>query len=219
MIDEVNRCFGFRYSITSPEAACSAHGHADKSLAAAALREAERGSVGRIAMTKTIDALLAEAAVKEVHIRYCRACDRMDFEALRACFHEHATADYGHGVWNLDEYMAHAMSMSAKFIATTHNTGNQLVEVDGDTAWAEHYLVASHRWPLDDKGDTRDLTAAVRYIDRMECIDGEWRIARRKMVLDWQRVEPVTGVDLTKVGGRRDRSDPSYAGRKLQSTG
>jgi hypothetical protein len=54
----------------------------------------------------------------------------------------------------------------------------------------------------------------VRYIDRMERIEGEWRIARRRMVLDWQRVEPVTGVDLTNVGGRRDRSDPSY----LQST-
>jgi 3-phenylpropionate/cinnamic acid dioxygenase small subunit len=162
-------------------------------------------------MTKTMEQLLAEAAIKEVQVRYCRACDRTDFEALRACFHPHATADYGHGVWNLDEYIAHATSMSANFIATTHNTGNQLVELDGDVAWAEHYIVATHRWPLDANGDTRDLTAGVRYVDRMERHGGEWRIARRVMVLDWHRIEPVAGVDVTAARGRRDRSDPSYA--------
>jgi hypothetical protein len=161
-------------------------------------------------MAKTIDQLLDEAAIKEVQVRYCRACDRTDFEALRACFHPHATGNYGEGDWNLDEYMAHAMAMSANFIATTHNTGNQLVEVDGDTAWAEHYTIASHRWPLDDNGQTRDLIAAVRYIDRMERIDGEWRIARRVMVLDWHRVDPVIGANMSGARGRRDRSDPSY---------
>jgi 3-phenylpropionate/cinnamic acid dioxygenase small subunit len=161
-------------------------------------------------VAKTLDQVLAELAIKEVQVRYCRACDRRDFEALRACFHEHATADYGHGVWNLEEYIAHATSMSANFIATTHNTGNQLVEVEGDTAWAEHYTIASHRWPIDEAGDTRDLTAAVRYIDRMERRDGEWRIARRMMLLDWHRVDPVSGADVTGMRGRRDRSDPSY---------
>jgi 3-phenylpropionate/cinnamic acid dioxygenase small subunit len=161
--------------------------------------------------TKTIEGFLDEAAVKEVQMRYCRACDRRDFEALRACFHPDATADYGEGVWNLDQYMAHATSMSANFIATTHNTGNQLVELDGDAAWAEHYIIANHRWPLDENGDTRDLTAAVRYIDRMERRDGEWRIARRMMVLDWHRVDPIAGANVSGVRGRRDRSDPSYS--------
>jgi ketosteroid isomerase-like protein len=161
-------------------------------------------------MPKTVDQLLAEAAIKEVQIRYCRACDRCDFAALRACFHPDATADYGHGIWDLDAYMAHATTMSANFIATTHNTGNQLVELDGDAAWAEHYTVASHRWPIDDEGNTRDLIAAVRYVDRMERRDGEWRIVRREMVLDWHRVEAVTGMDPAAARGRRDRSDPSY---------
>jgi len=162
-------------------------------------------------MANTIDELLAEAAIKEVQVRYCRAADRTDFEALRNCFHPHAIADYGHGIWNLDEYMAHAMAMSENFIATTHNTGNQLVEVTGDSAWAEHYAVATHRRPLDSTGQTRDMTAAVRYIDRMQRLDREWRIARRVMVLDWHREEPVVGVDVSVVRGRRDRTDPSYS--------
>ena len=161
-------------------------------------------------MPKDLEIVLDELAVKEVQMRYCRAADRREFDALRACFHEDATADYGHGVWNLNEYIEHATSMSANFIATTHNTGNQLVEIDGDSAWAEHYLIANHRWPLDEQGNTRDLTASVRYIDRMERRDGEWRIARRMMVLDWHRIDPVIGADVTTVRGRRDRSDPSF---------
>jgi ketosteroid isomerase-like protein len=161
-------------------------------------------------MARTMDELIDEAAIKEVQVRYCRAADRVDFEALRACFHPDATADYGHGVWSLDEYMAHAREMTAKFIATTHNTGNQLVEVAGDVAWAEHYTVATHRRPFDEQGETSDMIASVRYIDKMERRSGRWRIARRMMVLDWHRVEPVSGVDVSMAGGRRDRSDPSY---------
>jgi ketosteroid isomerase-like protein len=164
-----------------------------------------------VAVVKTITELLDEAAIKELQIRYCRAADRVDFAALRACFHPDATADYGHGVWNLDEYMDHAMGMTARFIATTHNTGNQLVEVAGDAAWAEHYAVATHRAPPDEKGNTADMIAAIRYVDRMERRDGEWRIARRVMILDWQRLDPVSGVQVGMARGTRDRTDPSYS--------
>jgi hypothetical protein len=161
-------------------------------------------------MAKTLEQLLDEAAIKEVQIRYCRAADRVDVEALRACFHPDATADYGEGVWTLDEYMEHATGMMGRFIVTTHNTGNQLVELDGDAAWAEHYAVATHRDPIGEDGTTHDLIAGIRYIDRMERRAGEWRLARRQMVLDWHRVERVEGVTPAMVRGRRDLSDPSY---------
>ena len=55
------------------------------------------------------------------------------------------------------------------------------------------------------------MIASVRYVDRMERRGGEWLIARRVMVLDWHRIEPVSGVDVSAAGGRRDRSDPSYS--------
>ena len=37
-------------------------------------------------MKNTIDELLAEAAIRDVQMRYCRAVDRMDFDLLRTCF-------------------------------------------------------------------------------------------------------------------------------------
>jgi hypothetical protein len=101
-------------------------------------------------------------------------------------------------------------------VVTWHSTTNQLVELKGDAAWAEHYTTSSHRIAADDQGPERDWIAFGRYIDRMEWRDGEWRIARRKMVVDYTRMDPVPPCDPAGVGtsgGARDRSDPSYAMR------
>lgn len=163
-------------------------------------------------MAKTIDQLLAEAEIKELQIRYCRACDRMDFDALRACFHADATTDYGFFGGGVDDFIEGAQVGLPMYLGTTHNTGNQLVEVDGDSAWAEHYTVATHRCPADEIGPLRDLVTAVRYIDRLERRGGEWRILRRELILDWSRSDPVIDIDLRPdvQPGRRDRGDASY---------
>ena len=91
-------------------------------------------------------------------------------------------------------------------------TENPLVEVDGDVAWAEFYGRAYHRVPAGEDGLERDLAVNTRWIDRFERRNGEWRIARRKVVVDTDRVDPVTErwVPLEQYRGRRDRSDPSY---------
>lgn len=163
-------------------------------------------------MRKTIEDVVAEAAIRAVQMRYCRACDRMDFELLRECFHPDATTDYGFFGGSVDDFIAAARAGLPSYLVTTHNTGNQNVEVDGDVAWAEHYTVATHRIAADESGPLRDFVTAVRYVDRMECRDGDWRIARRKLVLDWARTDPVPpgATEPAVPNARRDREDPSY---------
>lgn len=165
-------------------------------------------------MKKTLDEVLAEAAIRDIQMRYCRGADRMDFDLMRSCFHPDAVTDF-FGVSDVDGFIAMARQALPGFVATTHNTGNQLVEVTGDTAWAEHYAVATHRIAADDKGPERDFVTAVRYVDRLECRDGEWGIVKRKLVFDWGRIDPVGDMryEPKSAGGRRDRSDPSYAMR------
>jgi uncharacterized protein (DUF1330 family) len=64
-------------------------------------------------------------------------------------------------------------------------------------------------------------TAAIssyggRYVDRLEKRDGVWRIAKRKVLMDWNRSEPSR--DMWHEGmytalsshGRRDRQDVRY---------
>lgn len=162
----------------------------------------------------TIDEMLAEAEIKKLQVRYCRACDRMDFDALRACFHPDAVTEY-FGKGDVDSFIALGRQTLPAFVKTTHNTGNQLVEVSGDTAWAEHYTVATHRLAADETGPERDFITAVRYVDRAERRDGEWRIARRVLILDWTRTDPVgeIGPEPAVLTGRRDPSDPSYSVR------
>ncbi len=166
-------------------------------------------------MKKTIDDVLAEAAIRDVQMRYCRACDRMDFDLLRSCFHPDASTEYGIFGGNVDAFIEVSRQMLPKFLYTTHNTGNQLVEVNGKTAWAEHYTVATHRLAKDEIGPERDFINSVRYIDRMECRDGDWRIAKRVLILDWMRCDPVIEIDQRPdvQSGKRDRSDASYTAR------
>jgi hypothetical protein len=53
----------------------------------------------------------------------------------------------------------------------------------------------------------------VRYVDRLEKRDSEWRIADRIVVYDSERTIPVN-TESAPLGdwnyGRRDRDDPSY---------
>lgn len=165
-------------------------------------------------MAKTIEDVLAEAEIKEVHVRFCRANDRRDEELMRGCFHPDAVIEL-HETLDLEAFLALGRAVLGQYSGTWHTTTNQLVEVDGDAAWAEHYTTSSHRTPADDNGPERDFIAFGRYVDRMERRDGEWRIARRRMLLDYTRTDPVGpgGPAFGTGGGTRDRSDPSYAWR------
>ena len=162
-------------------------------------------------MSKTIDDLLAEAQIKDVHLRFCRANDRRDEELMRSCFHPDAVIEL-HETLDVEAFLALGRAVLSRFTVTWHNTGNQLVEVNGDTAWAEHYTISSHRIAADETGPERDFVAYGRYVDHMEQRDGEWRIARRTMLLDFTRTDPVPASEpgFGTLGGTRDRSDPSY---------
>jgi hypothetical protein len=162
-------------------------------------------------MPKTLDDLLAEAQIKDVHLRFCRANDRRDEELMRSCFHADAVIEL-HETLNVDAFLALGRAVLSHFTVTWHNTGNQLVEVDGNTAWAEHYTISSHRIAADEKGPERDFVAYGRYVDRMERRDGEWRFARRTMLLDFTRTDAVAASEpgFGTRSGARDRSDPSY---------
>lgn len=164
------------------------------------------------AMQAALQRLLDEEAIKKVHLRYCRAIDRRDWELLRACYHPDAIDDHGDYVGGIDGFIAFCESGTLNFTSTTHLTCNQLVEVEGDLAWTEFYGRAYHRVAAGADGIEKDFAVNTRWVDRFERRDGEWRIARRTVVVDTDRVDPVTErwVPQEQCRGRRDRTDPSY---------
>ncbi len=163
-------------------------------------------------MDEALQRLLDETAVKDLQLRYCRGIDRCDWDLIRDCYHPDATDDHGEFEGGVDGFIEYARAGLAEFLTTTHMIGNQLVEVKGDVAWAEAYVLAVHRIPAGEDGVEKDWICNSRYVDRIERRDGEWRIARRVAVIDCDRVEPVreSWADRIDLFGKRDRTDPSY---------
>jgi hypothetical protein len=157
--------------------------------------------------------LLDKQAIREVLLRYCRGIDRVDGELIRSVYHDDAVEDHGAFAGKTpDEFVGYATERSHVFSATSHYVTNQLIELDGDVASSEAYFLVVHRGERD--GEAYDVVAGGRYVDRFERRNGEWKIARRTVVHDWSRVDPVTEAWERAgffVQGVRSRDDPAYA--------
>jgi len=162
----------------------------------------------------TTEDLLAAEAIRDLQRRYCRGVDRLDWQMVRAVFHDDADLDYGFMRDGPDQFVATAREGLLTYSSTTHFIGNQLVEVDpgGQSARAEHYVTAWHRCPADDAGPERDFVCWFRYADRCELRRSEWRIAARVLLVDRWRTDPVgeAGLGPTTRRGIRGPDDPSF---------
>jgi len=161
-----------------------------------------------------IEALAAQQEIREVLIRYTRGIDRQDVELVTSSYHPDAHDDHGAFQGGIDEFVAWLREgVWAYYDTTTHFIGNQLVEVAGDVGHAESYCVAYHRREIRDGEQGHDLVIGLRYVDRLERREGEWRIADRRCVFDWSRRDAIADEwDLPPeaLRGRRDRNDPVY---------
>jgi len=169
-------------------------------------------NLGKLRKQMTLQELIDRAEIHDVLMRYCRGIDRRDFELIRSSFHTDAVADFPADVYqgNIDGFIKFAKQELARFERTNHFLGNVLIELDGDVAHTETYLIASHKSTPAHKWGGAFVTLWARYVDRFERRDGVWRIAKRKLVLDWQRKDEAGGwFELpSEQLGRRDGTDP-----------
>jgi ketosteroid isomerase-like protein len=162
------------------------------------------------ATARFISELADRQAINEVLIRYCRAVDRLDMELLASVYHPDAIDDHGDWVGDAPTFVSRAKHFMTKhFEATQHRLSNITIELDGDVAYVESYVLATHI--LAENGIE---VGGARYVDRFERRQGEWRIAYRTVVMDWyltgDRGAPSAHL-ASFAGGRRDRTDPAYA--------
>ena len=171
-------------------------------------------AVVRDDVSADVERVVAEAAVRDVHLRYCRGIDRLDWALVRSAYHPDAVDNHGPYQGDVEGLIVFLKDLlPSAYESTTHFVGQQLVEVDGDVAWHEAYCRAYHRTPPTDEAPASDSILNIRYVDRMERREGEWRIAKRVVVVDSGRTDPVVGdpgVGTEWVMGTRDRTDPAY---------
>jgi hypothetical protein len=165
-------------------------------------------------VTNDVQRLRDEADIRTLTARYARGVDRLDWDLVRSCYHDDAVDVHGGRTFNVDELIEYLRERLSRSAATVHFLGNQLIELDGDVAWAETYCLARHRDPVPGGSSQQDLEQFVRYVDRVERRGGQWRFASRTVVYEPGRVDPVTEdspfAAVSSFRGVRDRSDLAY---------
>lgn len=165
------------------------------------------------------DALLheldARLQIHDVLMRACRGVDRLDRNMMIAGYHPDAIDRHGSFEGSREEFADWVIGRHRGMILSCmHLIGNEYIEVSGDTARCESYVVCYYR--MKDGDGLVDFTAPGRYLDTFEKRDGKWKILDRQVVFEKDRIDPVDRISegpLTEmlVKGRRDRQDPAYA--------
>lgn len=150
--------------------------------------------------------VIAELAIRQAIYRYCRGVDRGDAAMIASAYH--ADADENHGAFRGtgEEFAAYLVPlMDSAPSPSGHHVTNVLIERAGNEARVESYFIAFHAL---DHGTRAFVTG--RYLDLFAQRGGEWRIARREVVIDSDN-PPTGSMDLSAYpqGKRRD-ADPSH---------
>ena len=128
--------------------------------------------------------LLDKDAIRDVIMRYTRGIDRFDLDVARSVFHPDSIENHGPFKGLSHDWIDSFDPAEFQGIERHHCLGQSIIDLRGDVAFAETYLILARGLPRD--GDTPNLVLIhARYIDRFERRDGEWRIAHRNAVIDY----------------------------------
>ena len=173
--------------------------------------------------TREIRELLDKQAIRELNLRYCRAVDRRDFALLHDLYHADAIDDHGgYFCGPAREFIAALPQIMAPNRVTSHNVTNMFIAVDGDYAEGEICTLAYHL--LESADGATDVLIGGRYLDRYIRDAGVWKFLHRKIVMDWNQIQPSLcrlgmATDSGTALGCADGSDPSYAYFRLLKRG
>lgn len=161
----------------------------------------------------TLQELCDERDIREVLTRYCRATDRCDADLLKSVYWPDATDDHVVFSGNAMEYVEYSVPMLKQYTrATQHSLSNIWIQLAGDVALVESYVQAYHL--LKTEGDKQEVVVGGRYLDRLERRNSEWRIAERKVVIDWEQngaamMSPEEVLRVT-IPDKRHAGESSY---------
>jgi hypothetical protein len=137
-----------------------------------------------------IRALLDKQAIGEILVRYCRGADRGDADLIAAAYHDDAIEDHGGTFLGpASDYVAMLRKVLPKAPRMTHSITNLIIELDGDKALAECYMMTFSRREGAD-GNFDNLTLA-RAVDRFERRSGRWGIVHRRIAWEWNHEMPL----------------------------
>jgi hypothetical protein len=153
--------------------------------------------------------LLDHQAIVDCITRYARGVDRGDDTLVRSAYHPDAVEDHGAYVGGVDGLVDFLGVAHARFPGYQRYVTNHSIDVAADrsSAHAESYYLCVLR-----KEGSGLLANGGRYIDRLSRRGGEWRIARRVVVMEWEgKIDGGSPRYPVTIPGRSDTDDVSYA--------
>jgi hypothetical protein len=150
-----------------------------------------------------------------------RALDRADAELLGSLWHPGATVDLGFFAGTAEEFCPFILNATAGMQRMSHTVANEFVELRGEEAVAESYVLAfttfEEQGGEDTAGQAVDEITAGRYLDRFARRDGVWKFTERRFVKDFSMRQPAkveSPEDMSaqlNLRGQRSTQDPLYA--------
>lgn len=156
-----------------------------------------------------LEDLIARRDIYAVLTRYSRALDRADVELMKSVYWPDGVDEHGVFSGNAAEFAEFIIrEIQNWFEVTMHGLMNVHMEIEGDVACTETYLFAYHKVRADKADDIfgsrymqmlggqgldpghHHFYFGGRYLDRFERRNGEWRIFRRQVVMDWNDNHP-----------------------------
>jgi SnoaL-like domain len=175
--------------------------------------------------------LLDKEAIREVLGKYPRSVNRSDVELMLSLYNDPSWEEHA-GYRGSGQGWASLPRDSAGRKAGHHLLGQCVIDLDGDTAFAETYFLmhmqtafrlsrGGANQPATDGGDWTTIIAG-RFLDRLDRVNGDWRITVRKVVADWgQEIPGPDDQRLLKpfLHGEPGMSDPVYSLRTFAVPG
>lgn len=136
-------------------------------------------------MDESLAALIDREAIRACLARLARGEDRRDAALIEASWWADATFDYGVHKGDFPAYLAWVVPGAEAIRNTQHVLGQSHIELGSEVARVETHVLSYHR--VDMGAGDRDTCIGGRYLDRFEKREGEWRIAARTLLYDWEQ--------------------------------
>lgn len=164
------------------------------------------------ALVAAVRELLDKEEIRQVMYAYARGTDRCQPDLIRDAYHSDAWDDHGNFAGGREHVVETIVGRGATAPVSMHHLGNVLIELQGDGANVETYFMACQ--VLEREGRTYTRIRAGRYLDRFERREGRWRVARRRVVDDWSRLDEVVATAPSVTDechhSTRGADDPSF---------
>jgi hypothetical protein len=200
-------------------AGCERDGTTDGAATLASLRSLDAELAK---LEADIASIITYQAISENELEYTRGLDRHDESLENSVFWRDAAISYGTLV-SFDELAAWANASHANYAAHQHHVTGLTLDVDGDTAHEEGYILYSSDMPRDRALDTAGVPTpgrvsrgtyatlgSGRYVNRYERRNGDWRMIVHEYVHDISMRLEAVDLCATACLGRWDRTDVSY---------